>query len=144
MSRLHPTACLFAVASLAVAALCVASVTGQEKSHPIAAQVKASLSDPSKPFTMLVMLKVKEGSGAKVEAAFTTAVKATRREKGCLAYDLNRDAKAPQQYLVYERWQNLAALEAHLKSQHITALLGELEALLAAPPEVRVLVPAGE
>jgi quinol monooxygenase YgiN len=145
MSRSLPAAHLFAAAAvLAVAALSVSAVAAQEKPHPIAAQVKASLSDPARPFAMVVTLKAKEGAGAKVEAAFTKAVKATRREKGCLAYDLNRDAKAPLHYLLYERWRSLADLEAHLKSQHIAVLLAELEPLLAAAPEVRVLLPAGE
>ena len=115
-----------------------------DQPHPIAAQVKGALKDPAKPFTMLVQLKTKEGSEAKVEAAFVKAIKPTRQEKGCLAYELSRDAKTPTQYLLYERWQNLPSLEAHLKAQHITTLLAELGDLLAAPPEVRVFVPTGD
>jgi quinol monooxygenase YgiN len=106
--------------------------------------VKASLKDSTRPFTLLVHLQLKEGSGAKFEAAFAPAIKATRKEKGCLAYDLSRDTKTPTRYLIYERWRDLPALEAHLKSEHITALLREIGELLAAPPEARILLPAGE
>jgi quinol monooxygenase YgiN len=60
------------------------------------------------------------------------------------AYDLNRDTKTPTQYLVYERWQDVAALEAHLKTPYITKLLAELGDLVAAPPEASVFVPAGD
>ncbi len=145
MIRSRPAARLVAATVvLALATLCFSPVAGQEKPNPIAAQVKASLKDPGKPFTMVVGLRTKEGAGEKVETAFAPAIKATRGEKGCLAYDLNRDTKAPEQYLVYERWQSLAALEAHLKSPHIATLLAALGDLLAAPPEVRVLLPAGE
>jgi quinol monooxygenase YgiN len=135
---------LTAVALVAMSSPFGPRAFGQEKENPIAAQVKASVKDPGKPFTLVVTLRVKEGAGAKLETAFAKAVKATRLEKGCVTYDLNRDTKTPGQYMVYERWQNLAALEAHLKSQHITALLGEIGDLLDGAPEFRVLVPAGE
>jgi quinol monooxygenase YgiN len=135
---------LLGVAALTVAALFAAHAGGQEKEHPIAAQVKASLKDPTKPFAMLVSLQVKEGTAEKFEAAFKKAIKPTRAEKGCLAYELSRDTKAPTQYLLYERWANLASLEAHLKAPHITTLLKELGELLAGPPDLRVLVPTAD
>jgi autoinducer 2-degrading protein len=118
-------------------------VRGQEEPNPIVAQVKASVKDPGKPFVMLVHLQIKEGANKQFEAAFARAIKATRKEKGNLAYVLHRDAKHSNHYLVYERWRNLEVLKAHLKTPHITTLLMELEKLLAGPPEVRVLLPAG-
>lgn len=124
--------------------LLVATGLGQSEQHPIAAQVKAALKDPAKPFTMLVSLQVKQGQEERFETAFAKARQATRKEKGCLAYDLNRDAKEPTRYLVYERWKGLADLEAHLRTPHITTLLGELKELLAGDPELKVLLPAGE
>ncbi|MCC6416693.1 MAG: antibiotic biosynthesis monooxygenase [Gemmataceae bacterium] len=135
---------LLAVAALAATALTAPVAPAQDKPNPIAAQVKASLKDSARPFTMLVSLQVKEGAAAKFEAAFAKAIKATRAEKGCRAYDLNRDTKTPTHYTLYERWANLPALEAHLRTAHITALLAEVGDLLAAPPKVRVLVPASE
>ena len=92
---------------------------------------------------MLVLLKLKEGTGQKFEAAFATAAAATRKEKGCITYELSRSAKAPNRYLAYERWKDLAALEAHLKAKHITTLLAEIGDLLDGPPEVQVFLPAG-
>src|SRR5262245_21543035 len=96
----------------------------QDKEHPIVAEVRANLQDPSKPFTLLVRVKTKEGAGPKLEAAFAKAVAASRKEKGNKAYDLNRSAKAPTEYVVYERWTDLAALQAHLKAPHFLTLVG--------------------
>jgi quinol monooxygenase YgiN len=144
MFRLRAAAFVPLVAALLVASLAARRAPGEEKSQPIVDQVKAAVKDPAKPFTMLVHLQVKEGDGEKLEAAFAKAIKPTRKEKGCLTYDLSRDAKTPTHYLVYERWQNVDALDAHLKTAHITALLTELADLLASPPEVRVHVPAGD
>jgi quinol monooxygenase YgiN len=130
-------------AVLAALLLVAAPALGQEL-HPIAAQVKAELKDPARPFTMVVSLQVKKGDEAKFETAFARAIAATRKEKGCIAYDLNHDLKDPTRYFVYERWSNLSALEAHLRSAHITTLLADLKPLLAGNPEVKVLTPAGE
>jgi quinol monooxygenase YgiN len=144
MFRYRPAVLLAAVVLLAASATVIPPAVAQEKENPIVAKVKASLKDPTKPFTMVVTLEAKPGTGDKVETAFAPAIKATRKEKGCVTYDLSRDTKAPSQYLLYERWQNLATLEAHLKAPHITTLLKELGDLLAGPPEVRVLLPAAE
>lgn len=132
------------VAAIVLVVGLAAEAAGQEKENPILAQVKASLKDPGKPFTMMVMARVKEGSEKQFETAFAKAIRGTRQEKGNRAYDLNRDAKMPSSYIVYERWLDLAALEHHLRTQHIQTLLAEIGDLLAGPPEVRVFLPAGE
>jgi autoinducer 2-degrading protein len=129
---------------LALLALLPAAASGQQEPNPIATQIKAALKDPTKPFTMMVHLQIKEGMQEKFEAAFAKAIKGTRKEKGFLAYDLNRDAKDPTRFVVYERWKNLADLEEHLKTSHITTLLSELKEMLAAAPEAKVFLPAGE
>src|SRR5689334_9970231 len=127
---------------LAVAGLLLVNgaAMGQEKENPIVAQVRGKLKDTEKPFTLGVLLQVKDGSQERFEAAFAKAVGPSRKEKGCRAYDLNRDAETPTRYVVYERWQNLAALDAHTRTPHFTALLGEVGELLAGPPEVKVLL----
>jgi quinol monooxygenase YgiN len=118
-------------------------VSAQEP-NPIVAKVKESVKDPSKPFTMIVLVKVREGQADAFEKAFVDAIKGTRKEKGNITYQLNRDPKKPTEYMVYERWQNVAALEAHMKTEHIMNLLGALPDLLAGEPEVQVLMPASE
>lgn len=120
------------------------SAFGEDKPHPIAVQIKAELKDPAKPFTLLIRVQIKEGTQEKFETAFVGAIKGTRKEKGALAYELNRDTKDPTRYVVYERWKSLADLEVHLKTPHITTLFAELKDILAGDPEVKVLLPAGE
>lgn len=133
---------LVALAFLATTAMSVAA--DDEKPNPIVAEVKANLKDVAKPFTMLVFIQVKEGSEEKFEAAFAKAIAGTRKEKGNLAYQLNRDVKKRGAYVVYERWNDLAALDAHMKTPHIAALRRETGDLRAGPSEVKVFVPAGE
>jgi quinol monooxygenase YgiN len=119
-------------------------VAGEDKENPVITSVKSQLKNPDKPFTLIVRVQVKEAAGKQFEAAFAKAITATRKEKGNLGYDLNRDTRDPSRYLVYERWKDLAALEAHLKTPHIKTLLEELPKMTDGALESQVLVPAGE
>lgn len=116
----------------------------QDEPNPVFEQVKAKVKNPKKPFTMLVRLEVKEGANAKFESAFAPAIKATRAEKGCMAYDLSHDTDSAGSYLLYERWKTLADLQAHLNADHIKSLIPQLGDLTAKPPEIQVLIPAAE
>ncbi|MSU79275.1 MAG: antibiotic biosynthesis monooxygenase [Gemmataceae bacterium] len=129
---------------LILAMVLIVPVSGQEKENSLFTEVKANLKDPTKRFTMIVSVKVKADAGAKLEAAFAKARVETLKEKGCLVYEMNRDAKAGGEYIVYERWQNLAALDFHLKAAHTQTLLTTIGDLLVGPPSVKVYIPAGE
>src|SRR5438309_9388730 len=107
---MSPARLLAVATALALFCLFASRAAAEEKPHSIAEQVKASLKDPARPFTMVLRLKVKDDAADKFEAAFATARKATRKEPGNLAYDLNRDAKTPTEHLVYERRKNRQAL----------------------------------
>jgi quinol monooxygenase YgiN len=135
---------LLCLTPLVVAAVFVAPLAAQEKEHPVVAAVKANIKDANKPFTILVHITVKEGAASKFETAFAKAIAETRKEKGNLAYDLNRSTKNSSEFIVYERWQNVAALQAHLQTPHIQILFATTGDLRAGPPQVEVLVPARE
>src|SRR4051794_30946591 len=111
---------------LALLLIVPARAADEEKENPILAYVKAHVKDQKKPFTLVIRLTVKDGSAAKFEETFAKAARATRAEKGCITYDLNRDSDEAARYVVYERWKSVAALESHLKSEHIGALLKAL------------------
>jgi quinol monooxygenase YgiN len=130
---------------LSAFAVCLLSspVVGQDR-HPVAAKVAAEVKDPAKPFALVITIKVKDGAGERLEAAFAKARLETKKEKGVLAYDMNRDAKEPGRYLIYERWKSLADLDAHLASEHIKALFAQVGELFDGDPDVRVMLPAGE
>jgi quinol monooxygenase YgiN len=108
------------------------------------ATVRASVKDTGKPFTILVHLKVKDGAGEKFADAFAKALIETRKEKGMLAYNLDRSTKNPGEYVVYERWRDVASLQAHRQTPHIQTLFATVGELLSGPPQTDVLVPAGE
>jgi quinol monooxygenase YgiN len=83
------------------------------------------------------------GRGGEVATAIagTGAVGLTRAEPGCLGYEVSQDSDAPDRFVAYERWQNLAALRAHLGTAHFVAVGAAVGGLLAGAPTVRVLTP---
>jgi quinol monooxygenase YgiN len=65
-----------------------------------------------------------------VEAVKTRAIQmavASRLEPGCLEYRVHQAAGDPQEFLLYERYRSVAALDAHRDTPHFKAIvLGEV------------------
>jgi quinol monooxygenase YgiN len=57
-------------------------------------------------------------------AALNLLVDDTRREDGCLDYNFAIQDRAAGEVLVYERWRDQQALDAHLAVPQVGALLG--------------------
>jgi (4S)-4-hydroxy-5-phosphonooxypentane-2,3-dione isomerase len=130
--------------SLTSLVLCTALTPAAEPDHPVVATVRAAIQDPSKPFVLVVQIKVKDGAAMKFEQAFAKVGKESRKEKGNRAYDLNRSTKNPNEYLVYERWETLAALAAHLKTPHFLEAAAAIGDLGDGPPDIRVWIAVGD
>jgi quinol monooxygenase YgiN len=106
--------------------------------NPIVALVKSKVKDPSKPFALLVTIKAKDGKEKDIEATFAPCIAATKKEAGCLAYELNQDPDEPTTYFMYEKFKSVSALEDHLKQEHTKKLLKALEALTAEQIKAKV------
>ena len=60
----------------------------------------------------------------------------TRKETGCVQYDLHVDNDRPGHFLFLEHWTSLAHLQAHLASPHFAAFQARSAELLAEPPRI--------
>lgn len=47
----------------------------------------------------------------------------SRKENGCIQYDLHEDLKDAGHFLLYETWESRALWEHHVKAPHIAAFL---------------------
>lgn len=112
--------------------------------HPIVTLVRESLADPARPFCIIAELEAQAGKGDAVAAAIqeTRAVALTRAEPGCVTYEIARGTSAPDRFVAFECWRDLAALEAHLLTPHFHAVGAALGGLLAGAPAVRILTPS--
>jgi quinol monooxygenase YgiN len=118
---------LLALSLLALAGVCPAARGADD--HPAVALVKSKVKDAAKPFALFVTIKAKAGKEKELEAAFAPCIAATKKEAGCLAYELNRDPDEPTTYVMFEKFKNLSALEAHLKQEHTAKLFKAIEPL---------------
>ena len=110
------------LSAIALAALLTTSIVAAED-HPVVKQMKEKLKHPDKPFTMLVTLQIKVGKEKAFEEAFLEAQKGTKKEKGCIAYEINRDTDHPEVFVLIEKWKNIDGLVDHLTQDHTTKLL---------------------
>jgi quinol monooxygenase YgiN len=56
-------------------------------------------------------------------------VEPTRKEKGCIDYDLCRDNDNPSIFVFYENWENSDDLDAHMKSDHFEKCFSNIEGM---------------
>jgi quinol monooxygenase YgiN len=81
----------------------------------------------SNPITLVATVTVNPSARSAVEAALVEAVASTLDEPGCEQYDLHRDARDPNRFLVLERWHDQASLDAHAAVVSFTALTAVLK-----------------
>lgn len=61
----------------------------------------------------------------------------TLEERGCISYQLYQNNANPADFTFIEAWESDAALDAHLKTPHLTAAAGKFTTLLAGPADIR-------
>ena len=70
---------------------------------------------------LTAMVKAKQGQEDAVKEALLALVEPTRKEPGCLVYNLHQSKSDPTQFMFYEQWVGKEALDAHSKTPHMRA-----------------------
>jgi quinol monooxygenase YgiN len=60
----------------------------------------------------------------------------SRAEPGCLEHGVHRDGELPHRLRFIERWESMAALQAHFAVPASRRFVRDLSALAAAPPSM--------
>ena len=77
------------------------------------------------------------GKEDELERILLELIEPTRRESGCIRYDLLRSLKGEDAELVFvEEWESEAALDAHGQMPYIQGLRPRIKGLTGAPPRV--------
>ena len=99
-------------------------------------------------FVVIAQYRVRSGEEEKVERALRQMVAPTRAEPGNLDYQILRDPADPALFVLFERYADEAAFEAHKASEHFaTWLAGQVLPSLADRIRldlVPLVVPNGE
>lgn len=54
-------------------------------------------------------------------------VEKTKKEIGCISYELYRDIKDPSHFIFIEEWRDVNALDAHVESEHFKRLVPQID-----------------
>lgn len=88
------------------------------------------------PVVVVATITPQPGQEAAVESALRDAVRAVHNEDGCLRYALHRTLDEPARFVMIEKWETAAALDAHGRGEALAELGGRLKELLAGPTDV--------
>lgn len=86
---------------------------------------------PKDAVTLIVQLRAREGQETILEAELRGLAGPTRKEDGCLRYDLYRSVDTPGALLLYEVWESREAHTEHTHSPHFLRWNARKDALLA-------------
>ncbi|MCA8945121.1 MAG: antibiotic biosynthesis monooxygenase [Planctomycetes bacterium] len=88
--------------------------------------------------TVVAKVRAKPGYEEAVLAELTALVEPTRKEEGCINYDLHRMQAEPAVFLFYENWTSREALDKHAKSPHLQAWGAKQSEMLVHGVEVNL------
>lgn len=92
---------------------------------------------PNTSLRVLARIAATADSVEQVRAILMRVVEPTRREPGCLGYQLLQNRADSTDFTFIEEWASAAAEQSHLATPHISGALRQLPGLLATEPDVR-------
>jgi quinol monooxygenase YgiN len=87
---------------------------------------------PKGALTLVVTLRAKEGQHMLLEAELRALVGPTRKEEGCIQYDLHRGADQVGTFLFHEVWESREHHVAHTRTLHFLRWNARKDSLLVA------------
>lgn len=90
---------------------------------------------PESLLTVVAHFTAKPGKEEELRQTLLGLVEPTRKEEGCVQYDLHVGTGDPGKFVFYENWTSMAHLDAHSQSPHLIAL-GKVKDDLAESVEV--------
>ncbi|MGI4827784.1 MAG: putative quinol monooxygenase [Janthinobacterium lividum] len=96
-------------------------------------------SDTSTKISVIATTRAKSGHEDDVRKGFASLVEPSRKEPGCISYNVLEDAHYTGRFYTYEEWTSEDALHTHL---HVNkASLDKVKAMLAEDLRISVLKP---
>jgi quinol monooxygenase YgiN len=90
----------------------------------------------AKTVTVIAQVKAKPGRESQVRKELLSLVGSSRKDAGCLNYDLHQGSDNPTLFMFHENWASKADLEAHLQKPALQATLARVGQMVAEPPQI--------
>ena len=81
--------------------------------------------------TVVAKVVAKSDSVDIVKTELLKLIVPTRKEDGCIEYNLHQDNENPAVFIFYETWESLGHLQKHINTNHYKAYLQAVGDLIA-------------
>ena len=89
-----------------------------------------------KKIQITVILTAKENTAAELKNQLIALVALSRKETGCLQYDLHQNTQKSNVYVLHEIWENEAIFEKHNNQEYVKAFFALAPSLLEKEAEI--------
>lgn len=86
--------------------------------------------------TVVAEMQAKPGRELDLRKALLSLIEPTRKEEGCVQYDLHVHTDDPGRFVFYENWTSRERLSIHLATPHLQAFIAASADLLSEPMRV--------
>ena len=86
--------------------------------------------------SVVAEMVARPGKEEELKRHLLVLVEETRKEDGCVQYDLHQSTTEAGRFVFYENWTSAETLDRHSKSAHITAFRAVRNEILAEPGRV--------
>ena len=81
--------------------------------------------------TIVAHIKAKSDQIALVKMELEKLIDITRKEEGCLQYDLHQDNEDPALFMFYENWESRELWQTHMNAPHLAAYMQATDGAVA-------------
>jgi quinol monooxygenase YgiN len=92
---------------------------------------------PQDTLKVVARIQARPGKVNELQSVLSSLVEPTRKEPGCLNYELLQNNEDPGDFTLVEEWQSNVALESHFATKHFKDALTRLPNLIVAEPDIR-------
>ena len=85
---------------------------------------------------VIARISSKADGTAQIRQILIDLVAPSRRESGCLSYELFQDDENPLDFVTIEHWTDSSAAEAHMDTPHVGEAIAKAGSLLAEAPVI--------
>ena len=92
---------------------------------------------PASPLRVVARIKAKSEKVGEVCELLRSLLEPTRKEFGCVSYELLQNREDPTDFTFVEEWESDEAFASHAASAHIKAIGPKLQPVVADGPDIR-------
>jgi quinol monooxygenase YgiN len=93
---------------------------------------------PEDPLRVVARIKAKTDKIGEVLELLRGLVEPTRKEVGCLRYELLQNRKDPTDFTFIEEWKTDSSFDSHSTTTHIQAVGPKLKEIVVEAPDIRI------